>query len=60
MRIQEEITEWEGITDVEKNYRVGRNSKWEENPESGEMHEWEEITKPAKVPEWERIPGAGT
>ena len=39
MRIQEEITEWEGITDVGKNYRVVRNSKLEEIPESGEMHE---------------------
>ena len=49
MRIQEEITEWEGITHVGGNYKVGRNSKWEEIPESGEMHEWEEITEPAKV-----------
>ena len=32
-----------GITDVGKNYRVVRNSKWEEIPESGEMHEWEEF-----------------
>jgi hypothetical protein len=38
---------------------VGRNSKWEEIPESGEMHEWEEITEPAKVQEWERFPSAG-
>ena len=59
MRIQEEITEWEGITHVGKNYKVGRNSKWEEIPESGEMHEWEEITEPAKVQEWERFPSAG-
>ena len=42
-----------------KNYKVGRNSKWEEIPESGEMHEWEEITEPAKVQEWERFPSAG-
>ena len=49
MRIQEEITEWEGITDVGKNHKVVRNSNWEELPESGEMHEWEEITDPAKV-----------
>ena len=59
LRIQEEITEWEGITHVGKNYKVGRNSKWEEIPESGEMHEWEEITEPAKVQEWERFPSAG-
>ena len=59
MRIQEEITEWERITDVGKNYRVVRNSKLEETPESGEMHEWEEITEPAKVKGWERIPGPG-
>ena len=42
-----------------KNYKVGRNRKWEEIPESGEMHEWEEITEPAKVQEWERFPSAG-
>ena len=42
-----------------KELQVGRNSKWEEIPESGEMHEWEEITEPAKVQEWERIPSAG-
>ena len=59
MRLREEITEWEGITHVGKNYKVGRNSKWEEIPESGEMHEWEEITEPAKVQEWERFPSAG-
>ena len=41
-----------------KNYKVRRNSKWEEIPESGEMHEWEEITEPAKVQEWERFPSA--
>ena len=43
MRIQEEITEWEGITHVGGNYTCGRelqsvawrNSKWEEIPESG-------------------------
>ena len=51
LRIQEEITstEWEGITDVGKNYRVVRNSKWQEILESGEMHELEEIAEPAKV-----------
>ena len=59
MRIQEEITEWERITDVGKNYRVVRNSKLEETPESGEMHEWEEITEPTKVQEWERFSSAG-
>ena len=42
-----------------KELQVGRNSKWEEIPESGEMHEWEEITEPAKVQEWERFPSAG-
>ena len=59
LRIHEEIAEWEGITDVGKNYKVGRNFKWEEVPESGEMHEWEEITEPSKVQEWERFPSAG-
>ena len=59
MRIQEEITEWEGITHVGKSYKIRRNSKWEEIPESGEMHEWEEITEPAKVQEWERFPSTG-
>ena len=59
MRIQEEITEWEGITHVGNNYKVGRNSKWEQIPESGTMHEWEEIMEPAKVQEWERFPSAG-
>ena len=47
---------WERITSV---HLVGRNSKWEEIPESVEMHEWEEITEPAKVQEWERFPSAG-
>ena len=56
LRIREEIAEREGITHVGGNYKVGRNHKWEEIPESGEMHEWEEITEPAKVQEWERFP----
>jgi hypothetical protein len=59
LRIREEIAEREGITHVGGNYKVGRNPKWEEIPESGEMHEWEEITEPAKVQEWERFPSAG-
>ena len=59
LRIREEIAEWEGITHVGGNYKVERNSKWEEIPESGEMHEWEEITEPGKVQEWERLQSAG-